>query len=535
MKKIIPLLILLSTLLNFTSAQTWNQAIKLTASDRTSEDFFGYAIAIYGDYAIIGAPYDDKDALSQNSLTNSGSAYIFKNNSGNWSQIQKITADDRAEWDMFGYSVSMFGDYAIVGAEGTNTGAGSVYVFKNESGTWTQIQKLNASDGSSQDYFGHSVSIYADHIIVGAVGDSEDLNGSSYMKHAGSAYIFRNSSDTWTQLQKISPSDRNEEDRFGGSVAINRDYAIIGSLADDEDSNGNNYAPNAGSAYIYKLDNGTWNQSQKITADDREGSDLFGSAVALSEDFIIVGAHREDHDSEGNNYLGDAGSVYIYKNESDTWTQAQKITAIDRDSPDFFGYSISIFGDYILVGAYEEDEDILGENNLASAGSAYLFKNESGTWNQVQKITASDRGESDLFAYAVAIYGDYAIIGAYYEDEDANQNNTIANAGSAYIYYNSATVSVEEAINPTGFSIEQNFPNPFNPSTSIEYTVPSNEYVNLKVYDVLGNEVAQLVNEKKDAGRYRVNFDASSLSSGIYFYKIQAGSFNQVRKMMLVK
>lgn len=94
---------------------------------------------------------------------------------------------------------------------------------------------------------------------------------------------------------------------------------------------------------------------------------------------------------------------------------------------------------------------------------------------------------------------------------------------------------IEANILPTEYALDQNYPNPFNPTTSIEYTVPSNEHVLLKIYDILGNEVANLVNEQKEAGNYKVNFDASNLSIGLYIYKIQAGSFNQVRKMMLIK
>jgi len=99
----------------------------------------------------------------------------------------------------------------------------------------------------------------------------------------------------------------------------------------------------------------------------------------------------------------------------------------------------------------------------------------------------------------------------------------------------SDVVEVEVNNLPTEFSLSQNYPNPFNPSTNIEYSVPSSEYVSLKVYDILGNLVATLVNEKKEAGKYKVTFNASNLASGLYFYKIQAGSFNQVRKMLLIK
>ena len=106
----------------------------------------------------------------------------------------------------------------------------------------------------------------------------------------------------------------------------------------------------------------------------------------------------------------------------------------------------------------------------------------------------------------------------------------------AYAALKQLITSVEGEENiPTEFGLSQNYPNPFNPTTSIEYSVPSSEYVSLKVYDILGNEIAELVNEQKSAGTYRVNFDASSMSSGVYFYRIKTGSFNQVRKMMLLK
>ena len=92
-----------------------------------------------------------------------------------------------------------------------------------------------------------------------------------------------------------------------------------------------------------------------------------------------------------------------------------------------------------------------------------------------------------------------------------------------------------EAIQPMTYSLQQNYPNPFNPTTKIKYSIPEASQVSLKVYDILGNEVASLVNQEKQAGTYEVQFNASSLSSGVYFYKIKSGSFIQTRKMIVLK
>ncbi|MEZ4825087.1 MAG: FG-GAP repeat protein [Bacteroidia bacterium] len=124
--------------------------------------------------------------------------------------------------------------------------------------------------------------------------------------------------------------------------------------------------------------------------------------------------------------------------QAQNWSEIIKVTASDRESEDRFGYSVAISGDYAIVGAYEEDEDASGGNTLDVAGSAYIFLNQAGTWTQVQKIVASDREAGDRFGYSVAISGDYAVVGAYNEDEDALGGNSQTNAGSAYIFHNQA-------------------------------------------------------------------------------------------------
>src|SRR5690606_37401816 len=160
---------------------------------------------------------------------------------------------------------------------------------------------------------------------------------------------------------------------------------------------GGNFYSNAGSAYIFINKAGTWTEVQKIVASDRGYNDRFGRSVAISGGYAIVGAVNENEDVTGGNTLNSAGSAYIFKKNAGTWSQVQKIVATDRWPYNQFGWSVAISGDYAIVGARLEDFDTLGGNFLTNAGSAYIFQNNSGTWSQVQKIVASDRGVDDRF------------------------------------------------------------------------------------------------------------------------------------------
>jgi len=300
---------------------------------------------------------------------------------------------------------------------------------------YEELQKIVASDREASDYFGASVSISGDHAIVGAYYENEDADGLNTLLDAGSAYIFKKNIDgTWTQMKKVVASDRGENDNFGASVSISDDHAIVGAYWEDEDAAGENTLSSAGSAYIFKNIDGTWTQMQKIVASDREASDYFGKSVSISGDHAIVGAYLEDEDADGLNTLLEAGSAYIFKNIDGTWTQMKKIVASDRGENDNFGASVSISGDHAIAGARCEDEDAAVGNTLSSAGSAYIFKKIDGTWTQMKKVVASDRGENDNFGASVSISDDHAIVGAYWEDEDAAGENTLLEAGSAYVF-----------------------------------------------------------------------------------------------------
>lgn len=335
-----------------------------------------------------------------------------------WNERSKVVASVRALNDQFGYSVAISGDYAIVGAikedhdanDGTiitTTDAGSAYIFKNSNGTWTQIQKIVASDRQSYDQFGYAVAISGEYAVIGARYEDHNATGGDAVSASGSAYVFKNIGGVWTEMQKIVASERGSDDWFGYAVSISGDYIVIGAYGEDHDAVEGAALSKAGSAYVFKRSAETWTQVKKLVAADRETNDKFGWAVAVSGDYAIVGAHDEDHNFDNDVYRAASGSVYLFANHSDEWNQIKKVTASDRDSGDHFGYSVAIAGDYAVVGAYQEDENVAGVDQKLGAGSAYILKRSTiGVWEEIQKVVASDREINDEFGHAVAISGD---------------------------------------------------------------------------------------------------------------------------------
>jgi hypothetical protein len=402
MKKIqiVLILVCLPTIQNLASADTWMERQMLTASDGTAGDAFGYSVSISGNYAIVGAPYDD------NNGSRAGCVYILKWNGTLWAETQMLTASDGAAGDCFGWSVSISGDYAVVGApydDSNGSYSGSAYVFKRDGVLWIEQQKLTAPDVAANDCFGISVSIYADYIIVGAPYD--DNKGSD----SGSVYLFKQTGATWTWVQMLTASDGAAGDEFGYSVAISNDYAIVGAPYDD------NNGTSSGSVYILKQDGVPWAETQMLTASDSAASDHFGNSVAISDDYAIVGA--PDDDNNGTN----SGCMYILKRNGLLWAETQMLTASDNAAGDEFGYSVSISGEYAVVGAPNDD------NNGSYSGSVYIYKREGFLWNETQMLDASDGAAYDNFGWSVAIDTYTALTGAWYDD------NNGSDSGSVYI------------------------------------------------------------------------------------------------------
>ena len=418
----------------------------------------------------------------------------------------KITAADGDALDSFGRSVSVSGDYIVVGAftDGDNgLNSGSAYIFKRNGTSWTQEVKTLPSDGAAGDQFGNSVSISGDYAVMGARYD--DDNGSS----SGSAYVFKRTGPSWVQEAKLLSSDGAADDWFGFSVSISGDYAVVGAFGDDDNGT------SSGSAYVFKRTGTSWTEEAKLLPSDGATDDWFGNKVSISGDYAVVGAWGDDDNGSFS------GSAYVFKRTGTSWAQEVKLLASDGAASDYFGFPVSILGDYAVVGASGD-----------GSGSAYVFKRTGTSWAQEVKLLASDGAASDYFGFSVSITVDYAVVGAFADDDNGTD------AGSVYLYTGYATavgVENEEVDLPAEFALSQNYPNPFNPVTVIKFTLPQSGEVSLIVYNLLGQEAAILVNGKLDAGYHQVTWDASNFSSGIYFYRLQTGGFVQTRKMFLLK
>jgi len=346
----------------------------------------------------------------------------------------------------FGYTVAIAGNYAIVGSpkeEFDETGggklskAGAVYFYqKDNSGKWELMQKLVAPDRRKEDYFGHSVDIFEDYAIIGAFRKDDPY---SRAKDVGAVYICQLGSDgKWEVVQEIFASDKAKNAQFGQSVNISGNNILVGAWKEKEDQNSRNSIDNAGAAYVFTKSFffSGWSQSQKIVSPERSKDDFFGESVSISGNTMLIGASYHD---EGN--LNEAGAVYAYTNTYwGNWSFINKLEPSDRTEKGHFGHSISIFNDYALIGSYGDDKDINGENPVKGAGSASLFKNFTNKgWELSQKIVSENRTESDWFGWAVSLTSTNAFIGSPRKAILNTDNNLIPEAGAVSIFKNSGT------------------------------------------------------------------------------------------------
>ena len=455
MKNYLTLLLVCVSAASF--GQTFSELIKVVADDRDEQDRLGWSVDISGNYAIVGAYGDDYGP----SDPNMGSAYIFeKEGIADWEMVQKINNSDQDDYDRFGWAVAIDGDYAVVGAYGEDhnvmdgaslSKAGSAYIFeRGGDGTWSEMQKIVPDDRELGDEFGWSVDISGTTVVIGAHFESHDEDGLNYIYHAGSAYIFDLVGGTWTQTQKIVGSGRAPDidfpdggggddvsDLFGGSVSISGDRLIVGAHHHDYDATGGSPLNETGAAYIFERTGGVWSEVEKLQNSDRETDDAFGFSVSIDGDFAVVSAYEEDENAGGGGSLSNAGSAYIFeRNLAGDWNQIQKIVASDRSTGDRFGWDVYIDGETIAIGAARCNTDAEDADPLSDAGAAYAFHldTDTDTWVEINKIDASDREMEDEFGISVAISGDNIIVGAYQQNFDPSGMTDIDDAGAAYFY-----------------------------------------------------------------------------------------------------
>jgi microcystin-dependent protein len=352
------------------SGTSWVEQAKLIASDANSMRLFGTSISISedGNTIVVGTPRLDPFF----NVYDGGVAYIFTRSGTTWTEQAKLIANDMTVYDYFGQSVSISGNgnTVIVGAYSKNANmfsqsTGAAYIFTRSGSTWTEQEKLVASDPAWYDYFGKAVAISADGSTAFAQAANEDTSPNN---DNGAVYVFTNSGTSWTEQAKLLASDAASYENFGNSISASEEgnTVVIGSSFKTTTPNDQN-----GAVYVFTRSGSTWNEEAKLIASDTESYEAFGSSVSISADgdTIVVGAEAENTaPSYGN------GAAYIFTRSSSTWTQQAKLLATNLDSSDTFGRSVSISADKstVIVGS------VFGEPN--DTGSIYVF-NLNLTWD----------------------------------------------------------------------------------------------------------------------------------------------------------
>ncbi len=347
---------------------------------------------------------------------------------------EKETASDGQAYDYFGCSLGISGNKMIIGAYGDDdhgSRAGSAYIFEDNSG-WSQIIKLAGTGLQTNDYFGYSVGISGSQAIVGAYGDDDE--GSM----AGAVYIFEKGA-SWQETAKLTPNmdssnDGQANDYFGYSAAISGNYAVVGAYRDNGPDNDNYFS---GAAYFFEKISGVWTKIGKKYPTDTGYMDQFGCSLAISGNLAVIGANKKSS----------TGSAYVFERINGVWTETQKLSDLlpagTLSSSDSFGFSVAVSGNYIIVGAE-------GDNNVhTDSGSAFIFEKKNGSWTYVKKLTASDEDSYDSFGHSVAISDNYAIVGAYSNDDMG------AATGAMYVFWNFdgewVETEIEKLLPDTGF------------------------------------------------------------------------------------
>ncbi len=323
---------------------------------------------------------------------------------------------------------------------------------------------LKASNTGEYDYFGLSVAVSGDTMVIGAPYESSNATGVNGNQSdntgyaSGAAYVFVRSGTNWSQQAYLKASNTGQGDNFGWSVAVSGDTVVVGAYREDSSAtgvNGNqsdNSAVDSGVAYVFVRTNGVWRQQAYLKAPNTGAGDLFGWSVAVSGDTVVVGAYGESSNATGvngnqsDNSAPYASAAYVFVRSGTTWNQQAYLKASNTRAYDYFGWSVAVSGDTVVVGAPYEDSNATGvngnqgDNSAQDSGAAYVFVRSGTNWSQQAYLKASNTGAGDGFGIVVAVSGDTVAVGAESESSNAtgvngNQiDNSAPGSGAAYVF-----------------------------------------------------------------------------------------------------
>lgn len=411
------------------NGQEWRIHQKLTASDGTNGDLFGFSVDLESNRLAVGAIYWEGA-----SGTNRGATYTFERSNNTWEETEIIEASDAADYDWFGFRVKLEGDILAVGCPywedaGSGANAGAVYVFSHDGTDWSEDHILEASDQEAGALFGFGLDMDGDLIAAGAM--NHDATGGT---DSGQAYVFSYNSGTssWDEDAILEASDGSASDQFGFAVSIDTTRLAVSALKGDTAS-----VNNCGTAYIFDEDSG-WSETTEIEATDEAANDQFGYAIILDGDRVVVTAPWEDINGS------DSGSAYVFEYSASTWSQDQKIDASDGAADDNFGHAVTMDGDELFITTVLDN---------TYTGKAYFFTKDT-TWGEDEMVTAyvpslPEDAKMELYNFRARTYDPKTGIFLIADPHYSASANTQTPHNNMYLFNNANPLRY---IDPSGFS-----------------------------------------------------------------------------------
>jgi hypothetical protein len=352
---------------------------------------FGAATALGQTQLLVGASQE-----TVSGRVSQGAVYAFGRSGSSIPQQQRIVASDGTQNAFFGLSLGVSGGTLVVGAPGIgNFQVGSAYVFTFTGSTWSEQQKLVAADGAQNQSFGTSVAVLGDNAFVAA---------------GSGVYVFARSGAVWSQTHKIPRAPRI----VSASLAVSGDTLLVGHGCDPDEAT----TPCRGAVFVYARTGAQWLEQQKLVPSERQAGDVFGISVALSGNRALIGA-------SGRTVGGRVGqgAAYLFDRVTAGFAEQQQLVAVDGVAHDQLGLSVALDGEVALVGAPGHEH--AGENS--DHGSAYVFARSGATFVQDRELRASDGQNNDAFGTSVSLSGGLALIGA------PNDDGPLTGQGSAQV------------------------------------------------------------------------------------------------------
>lgn len=349
-------------------------------------DGFGQAVAIDGDRMVISAWRDDDGG------NNVGAAYVFERNGATWQFMAKLVPEGLSTGQRMGRVIALEGDTVVMGnwfANAAGPSSGNAVVFElGDNLQWSQTAVLLPADAASKDAFGTSISIHQQRIVVGAEGRGDFAN------KAGAVFVYEKSGSSWGMTHLIGADGLGVNDRFGSAVELNGDRLAIGAWGDDDGKD------NSGAIYLFEFSGVQWEQSEKLKIDDIGRGDRLGTALALDGDQLLAGVPFADE--QGAN----SGAAYLFEFIDGGWMQSNKLTPAIGSAGDRFATVVAIEQERVLIGAPQNDDE--GFNQ----GAVYLFaKHTPDAWSAAQVWYDSTPNKGDFFGQSIGLSGQFMLIG----------------------------------------------------------------------------------------------------------------------------